>query len=459
MSATDPTAPLPRRPALVALQMLLVRLRFLLVLGAALLVVAAWPFLRAWWDKWTRPPRPAAGVVSADTEFWCPMCPGVLSEYPGKCPVCNMALVRRKKGDAGPSPDGSMPRMQLSPYRIQLAGIQTSPLDFLPLAREVVLAGAVAAPDAAAGPPGPSRARVKAEAFASDLAFLAEGQTARVACDLLPGRPPLPARVRKVGPALAAETGAAAVWLEIEAPPPELRPGAAVTCRVEAPAVAQEWCRRAVVEEWQRTTAVELVAAALLRPAALPDASAATALLRLAAPRAAFRRGLVPALPESAVVDHGSCKIVYIEIMPGTFDGFAVTVGPRCGDHYPVLSGPPPGQRVATAGAFLIDAEVRLNPALAASYFGAARGSTAAALTPGAGAPADTLSPADRDLIARQKVCPVTGAPLDSMGGPVRVEVAGRTVFICCEGCEATLRKAPEKYLPRIAGKEAGGGR
>jgi Cu(I)/Ag(I) efflux system membrane fusion protein len=459
MATTDPPAPLSRRPAVVALQMLLVRLRFLLVLAAALVIVGTWPLLRARWDKWARPPRPAAGVVSADTEFWCPMCPGVLSEYPGKCPVCNMALVRRKKGEAVPLPDGVLARMQLSPYRIQLAGIQTSPVAFLPLAREVVLAGAVAAPEQAAGPPGPARTWVKAEAFAADLAFLAEGQAARVACDLLPGRPALAARVRKVGPALAAETGAAPVWLEIEAPSPELRPGAPVTCRIEAPAAAQEWCRRAVVEEWQRTTAAELVAAALLRPAPLPDASAATALLRLAAPVALLQRGLVPALPESAVVDHGNFKIVYIETMPGMFDGVAATIGPRCGDHYPLLAGPAPGQRVATAGAFLIDAEVRLNPALAASYFGAARGGTPAASPPGSSPPADTLSPADREAIARQKICPVTGAPLDSMGGPVRVEVAGRTVFLCCEHCEAPLRKAPEKYLPRLAGTDAKAGR
>jgi hypothetical protein len=160
----------------------------------------------------------------------------------------------------------------------------------------------------------------------------------------------------------------------------------------------------------------------------------------------------VPALPESAVVDHGAYKVVYVETMPGMFDGVAVTVGPRCGDHYPVLSGPSPGQRVATAGAFLLDAEARLNPALAAGYFGAARGGgapPAASTAPATGTP----SANDRELIARQKVCPVTGAPLDSMGGPVRVEVAGRVVFVCCDGCEEPLRKAPEKYLPGLAGK------
>jgi hypothetical protein len=452
MSATDPAARMSRRPALLALQMLLVRLRFLLVLAVALAIVGAWPLLRAWWDKLTGPSGPAPAAVSADTEYWCPMCPGVLSDWPGKCPVCNMALVRRKKGDAVPLPDGVLARMQLSPYRVQLAGIRTSPLEFLPLAREVALAGTVAAPDQGAAPPTPSRAWVKAEAFAGDLPFLAEGQEARVACDLLPGRAPLAARVRKVGTALTAD-GAAAVWLEIDGPPADLRAGAAVAVRVGAPAVGQEWCRRAVAEEWQRAAAADLVAHALLRPAGVPDAGGAAALLRLAAPQAFLHRGLVLALPESALVDHGDHKIVYVESMPGMFDAVAVTVGPRCGDHYPLLAGPCPGQRVATAGAFLIDAEARLNPALAAAYFGAARGGATPAPAPAAPPSADTLSPADRELIARQKVCPVTGEPLDSMGGPVRVEVAGRTVFICCKGCEATLRKAPEKYLSQIPGK------
>jgi hypothetical protein len=381
------------------------------------------------------------------------MCPGVLSDWPGKCPVCSMALVRRKKGEAVPLPDGVLARMQLSPYRVQLAGIQTSPLEFLPLAREVVLAGTVATPETSAGPPGMARAWVKAEAFAGDLPFLAEGQAARVACDQLPGRGPLSGRVRKLGPALAAETGSAPVWLDIEGAPAELRPGAPVTVRVEAPAVGQDWCRRAVAEEWQRTAAVDLVAHALLRPAGVPDAGGAAALLRLAAPQACLGKGLVLALPESALVDHGNHKIVYVEIMPGMFDAVAVAVGPRCGDHFPLLAGPAPGQKVATAGAFLIDAEARLNPALAAAYFGASRGGAAPGTTSSVTTPTGPLSAADRELIARQKVCPVSDEPLDSMGGPVRVEVGGRTVFICCKSCEAALRKSPEEYLQKIAAK------
>ncbi len=79
------------------------------------------------------------------------------------------------------------------------------------------------------------------------------------------------------------------------------------------------------------------------------------------------------AVPESAVVDTGSRRVVFVETMPGMFDGVEVTLGPRCGDYYPVLAGVEPGQKVAAIGAFLIDAEARLSPNLAAGYFGAAR--------------------------------------------------------------------------------------
>jgi Cu(I)/Ag(I) efflux system membrane fusion protein len=59
-------------------------------------------------------------------------------------------------------------------------------------------------------------------------------------------------------------------------------------------------------------------------------------------------------------------------------------------------------------------------------------------------------SPEDRRLIERQKVCPVTGESLDAMGGPVRIVVDGRTVFVCCAACEKPLRKSPQKYLSKL---------
>jgi Cu(I)/Ag(I) efflux system membrane fusion protein len=67
-------------------------------------------------------------------------------------------------------------------------------------------------------------------------------------------------------------------------------------------------------------------------------------------------------VPESAVIDTGTKTVVYVETQPGVFEGRPVMLGPRSGDSYPVLGGLAPGQRVAAAGAFLIDAETRINP-------------------------------------------------------------------------------------------------
>jgi Cu(I)/Ag(I) efflux system membrane fusion protein len=71
--------------------------------------------------------------------------------------------------------------------------------------------------------------------------------------------------------------------------------------------------------------------------------------------------GSVISVPESAVVDEGSRQLVYVEADPGVFEGRAVVLGRRIGDRFPVISGLEPGDRVAAAGAFLIDAESRLS--------------------------------------------------------------------------------------------------
>ena len=81
--------------------------------------------------------------------------------------------------------------------------------------------------------------------------------------------------------------------------------------------------------------------------------------------------GSVLAVPELAVVDTGSRKVVYRESRPGVYDAVEVVLGARADGWYPVLSGVAAGERVVAAGAFLIDAETRLNPAASAAYFGA----------------------------------------------------------------------------------------
>jgi hypothetical protein len=77
------------------------------------------------------------------------------------------------------------------------------------------------------------------------------------------------------------------------------------------------------------------------------------------------------AVPFSAVIDTGSRKVVFLERGHGTYDAVEIQVGPRAGEYFPVTKGLAAGDRVVTQGAFLLDAETRLNPAAAAAYFGA----------------------------------------------------------------------------------------
>jgi membrane fusion protein, copper/silver efflux system len=424
-----------RRPLGLTLRIALVRLRFPLVLAAVLLLVGSWPALRARLDRLTGRERTPGAPISHDTEYWCPMCPGVVSEWPGKCPVCNMALVRRQKGEMTPLPDGVVARVQLSPYRVQLAGLRTAPAEYRPLEREALFTGFLEARELSRRP------FAQVEGLGPLAAHASAGKVLELRADEAPGLT-FPARVvdSSAGPG-----GAFRVRLAVDDPDRRLRPGWPVKARLALPAADLAGVRQSAAGDWRDKAVIELIAAALARPAGPAPGAGLRALVESSAGEALRARGLVLGVPESAVVDTGARQVVYVERMPGVFDGVEVTLGPRCGEHYPVLRGLRPGERVVTAGAFLLDAETRLNPAVAASYFGATGRS--------APSPAGPAEADDATRIARQKVCPVTGEPLGSMGPPVRVTVEGRVIFLCCKGCEPELRRNPRKYLAKVPEK------
>ena len=94
-----------------------------------------------YWDKWTQPDSVAVRELEPGQEFYCPMDPQVVrSTYEPngdvpKCPICGMPLSMRKKGEAAKLPAGITGRVQLSPERIQLAGIKTAPVEYRPMAQ------------------------------------------------------------------------------------------------------------------------------------------------------------------------------------------------------------------------------------------------------------------------------------------------------------------------------------
>ncbi|MDG2220480.1 MAG: hypothetical protein P8L85_03820 [Rubripirellula sp.] len=61
------------------------------------------------------------------------------------------------------------------------------------------------------------------------------------------------------------------------------------------------------------------------------------------------------------------------------------------------------------------------------------------------------VSAADAPFIAAQKICPVMEDPLDAMGGPHKVNAAGRAIYICCPGCAKRIAADPNKYLEILA--------
>src|SRR5262249_36563200 len=157
------------------------RARLLIPVAAVVLLVGGWPTLQVYWDKLTRSPA-AAHPVSGDTEYWCPMCPGVVSDWPSKCPVCHMTLVRREKGDMTPLPDGVAARVQLTPSRLQLAGIRTAVVEYRRLEHTVTVSGLLEPASE-----GTARFVLVGDLDPNAAALLKPGEEMEVVCDALPG--------------------------------------------------------------------------------------------------------------------------------------------------------------------------------------------------------------------------------------------------------------------------------
>jgi len=507
------------------LQLAQVRLRFLVVLGAAFLIVGKWHVLRNYWDRFTAPATTGAlgGGVSPDTEYFCPMCPGVISTWPSKCSVCNMPLVRRRKGGAVQLPDGVISRMQLSPYRVQLAGIHTSEVEFLPLTRSVVAIGrvrdrqeqAAAKVESVGGESqadaNDTAAMIDAQIGEQDILLAVPGAACSATCEAFAGHEPWRGEVFEVDRQVSQETRRVQVGLVLADPQGELWPGMRVRVRIERPVAELEPFRSQPAdppppaEGELRMLYVCADHPSLIReqPGECPEdgnplmelplddlqrvawrcpmhpkvtahepghACEACEGMKLLPRVVSYRPfGQVLAVPEGAVIDTGERRVVYVETMPGMFDGVEVVVGPRCDGFYPVISGLERGQFVATAGAFLVDAETRLNPSVAASYFGATRagGGGPAAEAPAGKSESDSdaeaaeirkalaeLPATERRAAERQKICPVTGLPLGSMGAPIKAAAGDRVVWLCCEGCQASFAKDPAKHLKKLSAAE-----
>ncbi|MBI3616623.1 MAG: efflux RND transporter periplasmic adaptor subunit [Candidatus Omnitrophica bacterium] len=74
--------------------------------------------------------------------------------------------------------------------------------------------------------------------------------------------------------------------------------------------------------------------------------------------------GETPAIPEGAVFDTGTKKIVFVDKGQGVLEPRDITVGAKADGYYELKSGVQEGEIVVTSGNFLIDSESRLKAAL-----------------------------------------------------------------------------------------------
>jgi Cu(I)/Ag(I) efflux system membrane fusion protein len=301
---------------------------------------------------------------------------------------------------------------------------------------------------------------IEAEVYEKDIAFLQPGQKVEAAVEAYPNRT-YTGEVALVYPRMEAATRTNRVRMRLENPHNELRPGMFATVTIDTPLETIEPYKMLAAK-----TARTIVVA--------HDGNAAR-------PQQEF---LV--VPEEAVVDTGTKKVVYVQREAGLFEGVEVELGPRQDDCYPVLKGLAAGDKVAAAGGFLIDAETRLNPAAASTYFGASGGPQAGKdqedrLKPGLRAKPGLQSPKpanDKVTQAKPPVavalsqediqnieqlpqedwqsakvqakCPVTGTALGSMGVPVKITLRGKPVFLCCQGCVGKAKRDPEGVLKKL---------
>lgn len=576
----------------------LARLRFIAVLCAIGGVIAYWDTLNAYYEKWTRPLFGQQTAIGSDSEYSCPMHPAIVRDHPDKCPICAMPLSKRKKGDKDEEealPPGVSRRVQISPYKVAVAGIETAEIGYRPLTKEIAAVGFVEFDErklarisarvtgktridklyvnvtgqhVEKGEPlaelyspdlvvtvqnlldarqnnnrslekmardrlrlwgveddqikdilksGSSISRVtihspihghvikkyqvegeyveegarlydvadlstvwiEAQVYEDELAFLKLGLPVTATAKSFPNRQ-FKGEVAFMHPHLDATTRTLKVRFDMDNPKHELRPGMYATVHLQSPVARVAMLRDGRSRLWSEQTTVELTLTALYQPGAPATGGGFTALLLAATEEAIAARDLVLAVPESAVIDTGNRQFVYRETEPDLFDQLEVQLGPRSGAYYPVLHGLQAGDRVATTGSFLIDAETRLTAGVSSTYFGASggpqsehRSSTVARPSMKRGRPQRRqgpplsvevktnlakLSAEDRRLAEEQRYCPIElDSVLGKMGTPIRVEINGQKVFLCCEGCKDEALAHKDRTLAKVKELKARG--
>jgi Cu(I)/Ag(I) efflux system membrane fusion protein len=229
---------------------------------------------------------------------------------------------------------------------------------------------------------------VTAQVYENQFSSLRIGQPVEAEIEAYPGET-FPGTVAFIAPTLNPETRVVDVRYDLENADSRLRPGMFATVRLKmsvanSPAFRAQHPGRSVPDAMVASLSVEdqkVCPVTMLKLGSMGKPieadldgkkvwiCCASCTSRLKAEPAKYLARLNPApidqvlsVPESAVIDTGARKLVYVEAGPGVFEGREVVLGPISDGRYPVLEGLSLGEKVATTGSFLIDAENRLNP-------------------------------------------------------------------------------------------------
>jgi Cu(I)/Ag(I) efflux system membrane fusion protein len=468
------------------------RLRFFVLLGVVGAVIASWSTLAAYYEKWTRPLYAQATAPDPNVEYYCPMHREIVRDNrKEKCPICHMELAKRKKASEADErlPPGIVERVQLTPYRVVLAGALTDEVRPRRLSKTIAAFGSVefneakqahiaarqkarivklfvnyTGQDVKKGDPlavldfryspelnvtfedlqrarrggdkeaeqmarrrlqlwdvGPEQIEdffrtgkmnteltitspisghvtrkyqregafveegtplfdvddlekvwIEAQIYEADLGLLEKGLPVRATTEAFPNEV-FAGTLDFLYPHLDENSRTLTVRFDIPNPGHKLRPGMYATVTIDAEPDRVGSLVRAAAEDVAAVAAIE----------SLARGPGVSALLYGASRRAALVEGLLPSVPDSAVIDTGDRKVVYREAKPDLFEGVEVALGPRMAEpgsstaFYPVLRGLGAGDRVVVNGAFLIDAQTRLNPSAGSIYYGGSGAKTA----------------------------------------------------------------------------------
>ncbi|MCH2177633.1 MAG: efflux RND transporter periplasmic adaptor subunit [Mariniblastus sp.] len=158
-------------------------------------------------------------------------------------------------------------------------------------------------------------------------------------------------------------------------------------------------------------------------------------------------------VPRESVLVSGDESVAYVETSPGHFEFRQVKIGPVAGEQVAIVSGIKSGEMVVANAAFMVDAAFNMSgkPSLIDPNRAAGKDESKQAAREIESAKIEQafaqLDDTDRALARAQRLCPVTGFDLGSMGTPVKVIVQGKAVFMCCEGCRTRLLEEPDRYL------------